>query len=382
MRRRFAPERHILAEEAWPEADRRLWAALTAPGATLLDEDGAFARLRPASKASRRQSYAHWLNHLRLAFPDRLALPPADRITRETVASWLGLLARTVAPYTRLMRATHLKVIAHAAAPERDWAFLARAVRGLQSAAVPSRNKAERLRPSGELFRLGLALMRHAEAAAARTPCLAAVRYRDGLMIALLALRPLRLRNLAGLSLGRTLQRDTAGWRIVVPGEETKTHRLLDLPWPEELAAPLARWLAVHRCRLGRTEPDGPLWVGLAGQALAAHTIRQVIIGRTEAGLGVRINPHLFRDTAATTLAIEDPAHIGIASVVLGHADPRVTAKHYIHARTIVASRRHGDAVGALRRDLAATVRRPRHRARPFRAGLFAHLERKDPIPQ
>jgi hypothetical protein len=62
------------------------------------------------------------------------------------------------------------------------------------------------------------------------------------------------------------------------------------------------------------------MWVGGAGQALAEHTIRQTIIGRTQAVLGVPINPHLFRDCAATTLAIEDPAHVGAAATILGHA--------------------------------------------------------------
>jgi len=37
------------------------------------------------------------------------------------------------------------------------------------------------------------------------------------------------------------------------------------------------------------------------------------ITTRTRDGFGRAINPHLFRDCAATSIAIEDPCHIGIA---------------------------------------------------------------------
>jgi hypothetical protein len=50
--------------------------------------------------------------------------------------------------------------------------------------------------------------------------------YRDGLMIALLASRPLRLRNLTA---------------------ETNTKAPIELPWPEMLASYLETYLANHR---------------------------------------------------------------------------------------------------------------------------------------
>jgi hypothetical protein len=105
-----------------------------------------------------------------------------------------------------------------------------------------------------------------------------------------------------------------------------------------------------HRPILAHGSRATALWVGGAGQALAEHTIRQTIIGRTQAVLGVSISPHLFRDCAATTLAIEDPAHVGAATTILGHASGRTTHKHYIQANTLAASRRHLSALAAQRR--------------------------------
>jgi integrase/recombinase XerD len=172
-------------------------------------------------------------------------------------------------------------------------------------------------------------------------------------MIALLALRPMRLRNLAGLELGRTLHQGPAGWCITIQADETKTHRAIEVGWPPDLVDALAIHLARHRPVLLHGGSAKALWVGSSGQALAAHTIRQAIIRRTQAAFSVPINPHLFRDCAATTLAIEDPAHVGAAATILGHAGSRATHKHYIQANTLAASRRHLAAVVARRRRAA-----------------------------
>lgn len=63
------------------------------------------------------------------------------------------------------------------------------------------------------------------------------------------------------------------------------------------------------------------------------------IVARTCEGLGHAINPHLFRDCAATSIAIADPAHVGIASRLLGHRTGSTTQQFYNQARTIEAAR-------------------------------------------
>jgi integrase len=370
MRRRHAPERHYLAFAEWPAQDRAIWATLTEPGLTVLDDGGAFAGSRPRTNGKRRQNYSHWLNHIALNWPDLLPLAPTARIRPQTLAGWLEALAQTVAPYTQLMRAADLMVIARAMEPAGDWGFLQRAVRSLAARAVPTRNKEPRLRSSATLLELGLALMQKASTQYARRPFYGATLYRDGLMIAFLALRPLRLRNLAGLELGRTLRDGPAGWCIMIPASETKTHRGFEAGWPPTLVDALETYLTHHRPVLAHGSRAPALWVSGAGQALAEHTIRQTIIGRTHAALGVSISPHLFRDCAATTLAIEDPAHVGAAATILGHASGRTTHKHYIQANILAASRRHLSALAARRclarnaangNDDAGAVVRPRN---------------------
>jgi hypothetical protein len=163
MTSRHAPERHYQAFAAWPTQDQAIWAKLTEPGPTLLDDHGAFADSRPRTNATRRQHYSHWLNHITLNHPDLLPLMPAARIRSDTLAGWLAILDRTVAPYT-LRRAVDLLGVARAMDPDGDWRFLQRAVRFLTARAVPCRNKEPRIRPSAELVELGFALMRKATA--------------------------------------------------------------------------------------------------------------------------------------------------------------------------------------------------------------------------
>jgi integrase/recombinase XerD len=69
------------------------------------------------------------------------------------------------------------------------------------------------------------------------------------------------------------------------------------------------------------------------------HGIYDRIVARTREGLGQPINPHLFRDCAVTSVAIDDPAHIGIASRLLGHRTRSTTERYYNQARGLEASR-------------------------------------------
>ena len=83
--------------------------------------------------------------------------------------------------------------------------------------------------------------------------------------------------------------------------------------------------------------------------------------------LGRSIHPHLFRDCAATSLAIEDPRHVRIAASLLGHRRFRTTERFYIQARNIEASRIMQKFLLSLRR--AAGTRRDLRRPPIFGTG-------------
>jgi hypothetical protein len=93
------------------------------------------------------------------------------------------------------------------------------------------------------------------------------------------------------------------------------------------------------------------LWLSMYGPPMTDNGIYDRIVARTRERFGQPINPHLFRDSAATSIAIDDPAHIGVASRLLGHRTASTTECYYNQARSIEASRLVQNHLLALRRS-------------------------------
>ena len=188
--------------------------------------------------------------------------------------------------------------------------------------------------------------MAKADAAPAWTPLQRQIAFRDGLMTALLALAPLRLRNFAGLSLGHSLVRQGSLWWITVPGTETKNHRPYERPFPERLLPALQRYLDEVRPALLQRKghwarPVGStLWVSCHGSPLSEIRIYELIVARTAAAFGAPVNPHLFRHSAATSLALVSPEAVRSGAQVLGHTNYTITQEYNL-ARALDAARRY-----------------------------------------
>jgi integrase/recombinase XerD len=263
--------------------------------------------------------------------------------------------ARGNRPQTVLTRVQELEHFLRVVAPERDRAWLHRLLARLRAEPRDSSGKRARLQSAHALFTLGCRLMAEAEASAQR-PWRQAVGYRDGLIIALLVARPLRLRNFAQLELGRHLLHGPDGWRLSIPAGETKTKRPLDLSFPTALVAALERYLAVHRPVLGSRrgrwyQPAGAcLWLSADGSPLRPGALFFRVAGLTRAAFGRSVNPHLFRDAVATSIALEDPAQVRIAAQVLGHATFATTERHYNLARSQDAASAWHQILDGLRR--------------------------------
>jgi integrase len=78
----------------------------------------------------------------------------------------------------------------------------------------------------------------------------------------------------------------------------------------------------------------------------------------TKKHFGHVISPHLFRDSAATSIAIEDPEHTHVVRSVLGHSTTQSGERHYIHARALEASRRYQQRILGLRRQSRVPIDR------------------------
>jgi integrase len=225
-------------------------------------------------------------------------------------------------------------------APDQDWAWLRRIVARLEAQRRP-RPKPPRLVEAGRLLALGYTLMQTAERRLqeVENDTAALLDYRDGLMIALLAARPLRRRNLAMITIGRQLIRVGDAWHLVFAAEETKTGQPIETILPDHLAPYLEPYLHIIRPRFPGADRHAGLWAGLKGRAITGQAIYDAITPRTRAAFGRAINPHLFRDCAVTTIAMAAPDRIGVARDLLGHASLATTEQYYNQARSIDASR-------------------------------------------
>jgi integrase len=313
-----------------------------APSDILDDEAGARSGHSDISNAKAAKGYGRWLTYLSLSSPEALAEAPAARITPERVRAYLGtLIAIGNSTQTILARLQELGEVAKVMDPNRRWTFINDLASKVRARHRPARDKSN-LPLSNELVDLGFKLM---ESANKLSGLDAAITYRDGLLVASLALIPLSRRNLADLILELTLVRQGPSWTVAFGEDDTKSHTAFEVGLPEVLRAPLEAYLALHRplleSRSGRwTRPlDRALWVSKDGSPMTQMALYDRIRARTKEHFGVGINPHAFRAAAATTVAVADPAHVRVAAPLLSHRTFATTEKYYRQARAQEAHR-------------------------------------------
>ena len=351
------PDRLCKKLEDWPDADRKLWNAALMPG-NLLEDGGARSPHSELSNLTVVTGYGRWLTWLdRQGLLDSQAKPD-ERITPTRVGDYVTALGTVNATQTVLNRLEELRAGAQVMNPHRDWSWINPIISRVRARHRPARPKRPRLVSARELFDLGFTLMAGTDRE--RTAKRKAILYRDGLMIALLAARPLRLRNLLGLVLNDTLVRLGDQWLIQIPAADTKTKEPIELSWPGPLIGPLETYLDCHRVVLGQGygrsthHIDGVLWLSADGLPMTRNRAYMRIVAWTRDGLGRSINPHLFRDCAATSIAIDDPDHVGIASRLLGHRAAATTERYYNQAHSVEASRLMQQHILSLRDKIAS----------------------------
>jgi integrase len=344
---RGAKPRLHLPYDRWPAADRLLWEQAMASNDPFADAAG--ARLSKASRHNYLFTWRRFLGFLVVHDPRALKVAPNKRLTPERVKLFVGHLAETNLPQSVACQIGTLYRVARIMMPDKDWSWL-RAIKARLHRAAPVHSPRGPVVTSVQLLELGLQLMEESKPAPGRAIGIEkAVKYRDGLMLALLALIPLRRKNLAALEVGRHLILERDCWLVIIPGEEAKAGTPIEFAVPELLNSYLAIYLDIVRARMLWHPGCTALWVSDKGGALVPGAIGQVF-HRLSRRLGVWITPHDVRDAAATTWAISAPGHIGVARDLLAHADLRTTTRHYNRARGIEASRTYGQVIAAIRK--------------------------------
>jgi integrase/recombinase XerD len=343
-----------LVVDDWPKIDRERWRRAQEPAA-FMEDDKPATRWSAARRRIVEQAYGQWLAFLHRNGMLDPSSGPGERATADRLSEFVAELRARVAPVSAAMMLGALVRMFSALEPERDWGALARVYNHLRQTAAPSRDKLSRLVRASGLFELGLRLMDSCEEA--DRPQYVPMRYRDGLIIALLIACPMRIKNLANLVIGQHLVSDGCEYRLKLSAGETKTGRPYHAAVPSELMPYIDGWLQVHRpniqltgTRKGQVGVEGHLWLGRYGRPMHSAAIRHQIKERTRHAFGRHVWPHLFRDCAVTELVDCAPEEIAIAPDLLGHADLATTKKHYIQAVGMQAHARVQEVIAALRR--------------------------------
>ncbi len=216
----------VLAIDEWPSIDQEMWERLQKQGGPL-DDRGALAHLRATTLETLVQRYGRWLCWLNDKEPKSLDLSPHVRVTRERLLAWQEDLAHTK-PMTRLMFVDSVLRVVRAAAPDLDWSQQLRIKASLKVAAGrgdPGR-KSGRILSSKVLFEAGLNFANAVPYC--NTPKITDMEnLRDGAMIAMLALMPMRRRAFADLCLGASFHLAPDKLTVSLSEEMTKTGQ----PW-------------------------------------------------------------------------------------------------------------------------------------------------------
>jgi len=326
----------------WPISDREAWQQACVPSRRL-KAGGAAGHMKASTQTSLVRAYGYLLEFCwRTSTFDENADVVAH-VTPEIIDAFVNDLRRRVSSVARASYISKIHRLAKILAPERDLDWLRELERELHYEARP-RPKHHRIVRSDRLLALGLQLIHRGNTGNHLTNPACARLVRDGLMIALLSICPIRLGNLATLRIGRQLRRVGDTWWIILEPGETKSGRPDERAIPEILTSHTDDW--IERWRKLFLEPGDTVWPSTKGGALAYTYVGEIITKTTFRELGVSVNPHLFRDCAVYTIATIAGDQMGIASGLLQHTDPRTTEKHYNKGALIGAVRRYHQILG------------------------------------
>lgn len=343
-----------LKVKEWPERDRTLWLAAQ-KGAGILDEGGFAADWRPATIQSTERGYGVYLSWLREAHGLDPGAVPMERVDQDLMRAFINAYAPGRAETTVAGMVRGVAYVLRATNPPDGLPWLTRLAHKMTNEAQPSRPKLPRMASISELTGLGRFLMLEGWDDLQTGKVSGAPLFRDGLMIASLAARPeLRRRNLSALRLNHSLLRDQIGIRVRFPGKETKKSRPMDFHFPDWLTGAFEVYVEEVRpvlLRRAQGNDAGWLWIGQRGRPLLPGAISTRISATTMRHLGRPVSPHLFRDCAATDIALFIPEHVGITKSVLGHASLASSQASYNQATSFTAVGRLDAVITGLRED-------------------------------
>lgn len=335
----------------WPTVDKDLWKAAFASGADLFDDGGPGSHLSTRTVLQLRYTYGKFLHFLSAEHGDLLKRSPAERVDATIIEEFVEWQPVTCGGVTISIYLYHLWLAFRNLYPKVDWSWLLRISRRIKARAK-SRPERHHLVTSEILYDVGIKLMDDAlRSGRPATSWRVQTAFRDGLIIALLALIPLRRRTLAALRIGKHLVKCGEHWVLDIPPADVKTKQPLDYPISPELSHRIDTYVDQIRSKTAGARTHDYLWASGRGRPMGEGVINNAVRRRTRKALGFPVNLHRFRRAAATLWSIQDPANVRGSKDLLGHASFATTEKYYVMSQSRLAGRALGRAIDALKND-------------------------------
>ena len=323
--------------EFWPASDRNAWISASRPSQRL-KRGGAGSHMKPVTLNDLERRYGYFLDCMNRRGLLDTAKAAGTHVTPENVATYVQELAARVGSVTVQGSIYKLRRACELIDPARDLSWLAGIEKDLALVMRP-RSKANRWVLTEVLVEAGLTLIAEAEISRSMSKLAQARQVRNGLMVAMLAMHPIRLKNFATLEIGRSLFEIKGSWWIVLSASETKEGRPDERRIDDLLQPALDRYLKKYRTILaGADQSTKALWLSSNdGASMSYAGVERVLTETTRTTVGIAVSPHLFRTAIASSAAIHGGANPHLASALLHHTDSRVTEAHYNRASSISA---------------------------------------------
>jgi integrase/recombinase XerD len=342
----------------WPADLQEAWASACRPGTLLRQREPATTWSGPTKVhvVGGVGNLLFWLRQTDQTMPGK---PFVDLVTPERVQAYVTARRSEIRDISVRSRLVGLARGMAVLFPNRDWSWIRRIISNIPDGRAESRRRKQpRIRHSLELFDLGVQVTHEAEKEATLRPIDRAVKFRDGVIIALLALRPIRRKNATALAIGVHVIRTSNGWRLFLPAAEVKNRQEYDTDIPAEVGTLLDHYLDVYRpillaagAHTGQPLVSPFLWVSNTGRPLIPNNLSKQVSARTAKAFGKSVPPHFFRDSAMTTWAMDLPTQVRGGIHVLGNRSFAVAEGAYNMAGSSNAASKLQRALSTLRRS-------------------------------
>jgi hypothetical protein len=296
---------------AWPQVDRDVFASAYERGDVFDDTAGPGAHLSNGSRTMIRTTYRRWLGFVKAKYPDDLSISPAERITSERVRAFIENLSASTRPSSVAIAAARLYDAARLIAPTTDWSWL-RSFKARLASSVRAMDRFDHLIPPVQTLDFGIELMDAALMLPVSDSKHREIQYRDGLLLALLSVWPVRRRSIAALTVSRHSESDNDGMNILLHPSDTKAKRAESFRVPEQLLPYVMNYLKeIRPVLVDRSAHDG-FWASHRGTPLSPGRIYDMVRARLSAKFGKAMGLHDFRRAGPTYLAMDAPEEIGL----------------------------------------------------------------------